>query len=161
MDQERLKRLLKYDPESGLFTWNESRGRVKRGTVAGSTSSKGYTVIGLGGKTYKAHRLAWLYMTGAWPLEQIDHRDGQKANNKWNNLREATHAQNSCNRSPYNKTGFKGVIPGPNGKYFGKTSYKGEKCHSGAFDTPEEASEWVTAARTRLHGEFAAHTTRP
>lgn len=161
MNQERLKRLLTYNPESGLFTWNESRGPAKRGAVAGSPCNKGYIVIGVDGKVYKAHRLAWLYMTGAWPSDQIDHRDEQKANNKWDNLREATNEQNCRNRSHYNKTGYKGVIPTPYGKFFARTTVRGKIYQKNGFGTPEEASEWVTAVRNELHGEFAAHTARP
>ncbi len=112
---DRLKELLKYDPETGLFTKLTTNHRWKAGTVVGSRdnskgSTAGYVKIFVDGKRYKAHRLAWLYMTGEWP-ENTDHMNHVRHDNRWCNLREVTHADNTKNRTmnKNNTSGFRGV----------------------------------------------------
>lgn len=97
--QQRLKELLTYDPVSGDFIWNASRGCAKAGSVAGCVDHEGYLLIRVDDRLYKAHRLAWLYMTGAWPLKEIDHRSRIPNDNRWQNLRQSTPSQNHQNRS--------------------------------------------------------------
>lgn len=103
LTQDRLKSLLNYNPATGEFTWlvnQGTRGRV--GDVAGGLwtgrSGKSYFYIKIAGKTYSAHRLAWLYFYGEWPKDQIDHIDQNSLNNRLNNLRDVTHAQNQKNQ---------------------------------------------------------------
>lgn len=110
--QSRLKEMLQYDPKSGLFKWkkqNSSRGIV--GEIAGSEYGNGYLRIGVDGKYYSVHRLAWLYMAGYFPENQIDHKDRDKGNNRWNNLREVSQSCNMKNTGMFknNKSGVKGV----------------------------------------------------
>src|SRR5579859_3355628 len=94
-----LVRILSYDPATGEFRWLEtSNGEVKPGPVAGKSLKKGYRVITISGRAFYAHRLAWLYVTGKWPVALVDHRDGNPANNAWSNLRAATSAQNNANK---------------------------------------------------------------
>ena len=100
MTQTELKELLHYDPDTGLFTrLKQTCNSVKIGDVAGTRNGKGYIDIRLKAIKYRASRLAWLYMTGEWPKEQIDHDDRVRHNNKWLNLNEATGQENSTNRS--------------------------------------------------------------
>jgi hypothetical protein len=112
LTQKRLKELLNYDHETGLFVWQESRGRVKEGRVAGSAhKAYGYTEITLDRKSYPAHRLVWLYNHGVFPVEQVDHLDGNRTNNRLENLREVSHCVNGRNRtkSCNNSSGITGV----------------------------------------------------
>ena len=88
--QSELKELLNYDPATGVFTWLVSRGRVKASSVAGHVHSRGYIVIMVDGRRHLAHRLAFVYMTGTFPDDQVDHINEIKADNRWINLREAT-----------------------------------------------------------------------
>lgn len=90
--------LLHYNQETGVFTRLVDRKRWKAGSIAGNIDGDGYQVISIDGRSYKAHRLAWLYITGRWPEYQIDHRDCIKSNNAWNNLREATHKLQQKNK---------------------------------------------------------------
>src|SRR5262245_57095359 len=97
--RERLLELLEYDPETALLTWKQDRGgKAKTGIVAGRLAANGYIDITIDSRRYKAHRLAWLYVHGEWPPEEIDHRDLDKANNRLANLRPASHQQNLYNR---------------------------------------------------------------
>lgn len=114
LTQARLKELLHYDPETGVFTRLENphpHSRVKAGEVAGGFDAKGYRKIWVHDGRYMASVLAWLYMTGRMPKHQVDHKDLNKANNRWLNLRPATNKQNQEN-TPLrrdNTSGCKGV----------------------------------------------------
>src|SRR6266571_1983400 len=108
--QERLKELLHYDPETGVFTWLVRMSqRVMPGDIAGGRSHE-YLTIKIFGKTYKAHRLAWLYVYGDLP-SRVDHRDGQGSHNWIENLRPCTQVQNVANSrvKSNNVSGLKGV----------------------------------------------------
>lgn len=97
--QERLKSLLEYSPETGIFTWRIDGKRMRIGDPAGCVSRPtGYIVIGIDGGLYLAHRLAWTYVTGT-DAPRMDHKDRNRANNAWPNLRPATAKQNMENRS--------------------------------------------------------------
>ena len=110
LTQERLKELLSYDPETGVFTWLTKRGKGEAGAIAGSPHNMGYVRIGIGGKAYLAHRLAWLYVHGHMPSE-IDHRNRIGTDNRISNLRPATHIQNTFNKKTgtKNTSGVQGV----------------------------------------------------
>ena len=86
----RLRELLSYDPDTGLFRWSKNKGSKDAGELAGCVSPKGYILIGIDGCLYLAHRLAWLYVHGEFPEKDIDHRDQDKSNNRICNLRLAT-----------------------------------------------------------------------
>lgn len=109
--QKILKEILTYHPETGVFTWRIGRPKAAAGSVAGCLNWKGYWVIGVNGKRYRAHRLAWLYTYGEMPKSTIDHINHNKLDNRIKNLREVTNAQNHKNMGMQknNKTGFRGV----------------------------------------------------
>lgn len=157
LNAERLRQLLDYDPETGHLTWRETRGPKAKGSRAGSHCNKGYLVAGIEGRVYKAHRLAWLWMTGEWPKAQVDHRNTVKDDNRWDNLREATNLQNCNNRIHPNRTGFKGVSRQPNGRYVGKCNVGHKRYQKGGFATAKEAAQWAAWAREQHHGTFARH----
>jgi len=96
--QDKLKEILDYNQHTGLFTWKKIKKYSNRsvGDIAGSLSL-GYVVIGIDKKIYKAHRLAWLYVYGEFPKEQLDHINGNKEDNRICNLREANQSQNNFN----------------------------------------------------------------
>lgn len=111
LTQAELKSLLHYDPGTGKFYWLVTRGKAKAGGLAGNKNQRGYIGIGLIGADYQAHRLAFLYMTGAFPSDQCDHINGARDDNRWANLRAVSGAENKRNqKTPSNsKTGVLGV----------------------------------------------------
>lgn len=143
LTQETLKKYLKYDKESGVFTWVVSRGNRLAGDIAGSIE-KGYTRIRLGGVNHAAHRLAWLYETGTWPLGEIDHIDRVRDNNRFANLRDATDRDNATNRSTNMEV--IGAYPRPNGRWGSCIRYKGEQVYLGQFNTEAEAGNAYKSA---------------
>ena len=151
LTQERLKELLAYDRKTGVFTWKVRRLACTVGKVAGSEKGS-YRRIGIDNGMYYAHRLAWLYVYGAWPAATIDHRDGDRSNNKIKNLREATSAQNSQNRLQHknNSSGFTGVVRSRN-EWQAQIMVGGKAQFLGRFKTPEDAHQAYLAAKTKLH----------
>ncbi len=159
---ERLKEVLDYDPATGLFRWKVKRCNVEAGQVAGHHKGPRYIRINIDLVSYRAHILAWLYMTGEWPPRFIDHRDTDKANNRWENLRLATKSQNMANMPApkSNRSGFKGVSRYRAGDSYGKPwqagiSKDGKRMSLGHFATPEEAHAAYAAAAEKFFGEFA------
>jgi hypothetical protein len=163
MNAERLRQLLSYDSETGEFTRLVSAGsNAKVGSVAGSIRPHlgGYKcyIIGVDGRKYQAHRLAWLYVHGSWPRDLIDHIDGNSLNNRISNLREATRSENSRNRGATvkNQSGFKGVSWEKHlKKWRAKINVHGKRKHLGLFDSAELAHAAYCEAATQIHGEFA------
>jgi len=160
LSQETAKKLLCYDPLTGVFTWRVSRVCVRAGSEAGYTGSKGYKRININGRHHLAHRLAWLIHTGEAPSAHIDHIDGNKSNNRIANLRHATPGQNQHN-SPIqrnNTSGTKGVSRDrKSGKWKAQIRVEGVRLYLGLFRSIEDAAVAVREARCRLHGEFANH----
>lgn len=112
MNDKKLKSVLRYDPETGLFTWLvRTSNRIKVGDVAGSIDAYGYRQIKVFGRIYKTHRLAFLYMTGSFPADQIDHINRIPDDNRWINLRAVSNAENQRNHGiqKNNTSGFMGV----------------------------------------------------
>ena len=157
--QEQIKELLSYDPDTGIFVWLKSVSkRVRVGSVAGYLHNSGYIKIGLARKLYSAHRLAFLYMVGYFPLEYTDHINRVKDDNRWSNLREATNSQNQCNTGKpiTNTSGFKGVRWDNNAKKWrANIRHMNRQIHLGSFTTPEAAHQAYVAAAKKLHGDFA------
>lgn len=112
MDHKSVIELLNYDQASGLFTWKKKRRGVPLGKTLGCSNGRGYLRIVVLGKSCYAHRLAWFYVYGIWPNGQIDHIDGNNANNAISNLRDVSpqgNAQNVTRPSKKNKSSALGV----------------------------------------------------
>ena len=155
---ERLRELLYYGQETGVFRWRVPRQGVSVGDVAGGPDFWGYWKIGIDGKKYAAHRLAWLYVHGAWPTTDIDHIDRRKSNNAIENLRVATDTQNLMNAKTRsdNRSGYKGVcFEAGRNKWRAGISIDGRYVNLGRFSTPEVAHAAYCAAATKHYGEFA------
>jgi hypothetical protein len=158
LTQERLKHLLEYDPEDGVFTRRVAcRPCCRAGDEAGYMH-KGYRRVTIDGSAYLVHRLAFLWMTGEWPTGHVDHRDGNKLNNKWSNLRPATWTQNQGNKPVRldSTSGLKGVAWRPRiQKWVAYIGSNKQRVHLGVFTSKEDAHDaYVKAAQIRF-GEYA------
>ena len=154
---ERIKHLLTYEPDTGVFTRRITRGKQAAGTIAGGLNWDGYLSMQIDGKNCLLHRLAWFYITGEAPRFAVDHINGLKTDNRWVNLREATKSQNQLNRykTAKNTIGFKGVKKSGN-KFQAAVQLNGKLHYIGIFDTEELAGVAYYAAAKVLHGEFFA-----
>jgi hypothetical protein len=158
LTQERLREVLNYDPESGLFTWKlRLSHRIKIGDLAGNPTKKGYLAIRIDRILHLAHRLAWLHVNGHLP-ERVEHRDRNRQNNAIDNLRLATQSQNLYNvglRSS-NKSGVIGVhFDSKRKKWVAQIRFGNTPRALGRFETLEEAATVRRKATEELHGDFA------
>ena len=151
---ERLREVLHYSPETGVFTRLVRTSRsVKVGDVAGTVDASGYIRIRVDGVLYLAHRIAFLWMTGEWPQQLVDHINGVRDDNRWSNLRPATNAENQQNQrraQSSNKLGLLGVTP-VGKRFVAQIKVDWRQIHLGTFDTPEQAHDAYIAAKRRLH----------
>lgn len=164
LELDRLRELFNYDPLSGELRWgNGCPSRAWRGKAAGTVVDHGYIRVKIDGQHYLAHRLIWFYVTGKWPSHEIDHEDGNGANNKWRNLREANDAENARNRRPHKdrRLRSKGVSlvsrrKNSKGKPFAATiCVDGKTIHLGVFES-EKAAHAAYVQAAKLHfGDFA------
>jgi hypothetical protein len=155
--QKRLHQLFDYDADRGVLLYKTARGRMRVGDVAGWTEHKGYIRVIADGITYSVHRLIWFYVKGRWPINQLDHRDLTKSNNRIGNLREATNSQNKCNQyvRKDSQTRIRGVTEDKRtGRFRAYISIDQERRWLGFFATKIEAQSARVAA-LHLHGEFA------
>lgn len=153
LSAQRLKELLHYDPETGLFRRFKRFGGHGSLDKPGWVSKNGYLMIKVGGGAHLVHRLAWLYATGCWPEGDIDHRDGNKSNNRLENLRDIprhVQLQNLRRARSDNASTFLGVGK-TDGGYRARITLDGKTVHIGKFSTPEEAHAAYVAAKRRLH----------
>lgn len=154
--QNELKRQYNYDKDTGVFTRLIAKSnRVKVGDVVGYKHPKGYLIIELNGKTYLSHRLAWLYVYGNFPENQIDHINGNKSDNRIENLREATNAENhqNFNRPKSNsKSGIIGVyFDSKRNKWYSHITTNGKLKHLGYFQDKYLAEKAYVDAKRQLH----------
>lgn len=158
---ERLRELLEYDPETGELRWKVRRSnQLQAGDEAGSINGDGYRIVKVDRYNALVHRVAWALQTGEWPPDnaQIDHKDMDRSNNRWDNLRMASQSHNQWNRTAYrnNTSGYKGVYYFKNRrKWLSKIQRHGKEHFLGYFDTPEEAHAAYCKAANDLHGDFA------
>jgi hypothetical protein len=147
--------LLSYNQITGIFTWKTTRnGAVKIGSIAGSLNSDGYMQIKVFNKLYRSHRLAWFMMTGKWPKETIDHIDGDRKNNRFSNLREATKGQNRANSKVNRGRFLKGAYP-HSGKWVARITHKSKTKYLGFYETEKEAHLAYQIAAKTFHQQFA------
>jgi hypothetical protein len=111
INPEMIRRILNYDPKTGIVTWKTPGPARRLGVPLGTKTSKGYLRISIQKKALLLHRAIWVIMTGNQPTNYIDHINGIKTDNRWLNLREASHAENGWNAklSSRNNTGIKGL----------------------------------------------------
>jgi hypothetical protein len=149
---------LHYDPDTGVFTWRVYTGAARPGNVAGMVGPIGYRYIGIARRLYPAHRLAWFYVHGEWPPQDIDHINMERADNRLANLRLATRSQNMANGKARvgNRSGFKGVFFHKQaGKWTARLTVNG-RCRSLGFHaTPEAAHAAYVSAAKQAFGDFA------
>lgn len=153
---ERLRELLNYDSDLGIFTRRIKNGkRDNVGDVAGWLGVRGYRAICLDYRTYAEHRLAWLYVYGHWPADQIDHINRIKTDNRICNLRDVSSAINKQNINTarsHNKSGFIGAVwSKSSGKWLARIIVDGKQIHGGTFSTAEAASEEYFRMKKKFH----------
>jgi hypothetical protein len=158
LTRTRLRELLRYDPNTGQFHWRKDRSSHSARSAKHLPRQQNGRCIRIDGRVYNEHQLAWLYMTGRWAKPTIDHRDGDCTNNRWNNLRRATHSQNNANRRrPRNNTsGYKGVYRGRRpGQWYAQIGKNGKMIFLGVFSSRQTAHAAYVAAAGKYYGEFA------
>jgi len=150
---QRLKEVLHYDADTGQFT--KLLAKSRRWPERVGTINRGYLTIGVDQKYYRAHRLAWLYVHGEWPKDQIDHINGDRADNQISNLRAATQAQNRQNIRKARSDSKSGLIGAMwcsrNNKWRVKISFEGKYKHLGYFNEAEQAHAVYVEAKRTLH----------
>ena len=154
--RSRALELLNYDPLTGILTWRNSRGHLKAGSVAGAKQSNGYIRIQVDRDFHAAHRLIWLMIHGDWPSDDLDHINGQRADNRIANLRMATRSENLANTKVRSdsETGVKGVRI-KRGKFAARIRIDGKETFLGTFETIEAASAAYAVAAHENFGAFA------
>lgn len=158
LSAERLRELFHYDPETGAFTWKVCPSlRVAAGSIAGCLQPTGYIRIKIDGQKVMAHRAAWCYMTGEWPTE-IDHRNADRSDNRFSNLRECTRALNSQNRrkaSAGSKSGLLGVVESINrsgtARWVARIRVGGKTKYLGSFSSAQLAHDAYVSAKRAIH----------
>ena len=157
---EKLRELLHYDPATGIFTWKiGSANQVKAGDAAGCPTGNGYLQIRLQSRLYKAHRLAWLYVYGEWPEDQLDHINRNRSDNRISNLRDVTQKQNHQNRSKSsnNTSGHTGVVwHKQRSKWQAKIMHNKKDISLGLFTNIEEAIASRKAGELKYWGHHRA-----
>jgi len=157
LNSERVRELLDYNAETGVFRWRNKGRKHAAGAIAGSADpSHGYIRIVVDGELCYAHRLAWLYMFGEWPRNSIDHMNGDNSDNSFGNLRDVTQATNAQNirsaMASNRTTGMLGAsLRKDTGRYTARMRVPGKYLALGCFDTPEQAHEAYVEAKRRLH----------
>ncbi len=164
---EELRKIVHYDPETGIMTWKTREHKNFRsiswnaryaGQEAGHPLQEGRIQIKIWGVQHQRARLAWLYMTGAWPEKEIDHEDADASNDKWSNPRPSTRQQNGANRRLFknNTSGYKGVHWGKaSSKWIAMITVSGKRRNLGSYDDPAIAHQAYMRAATAAFGEYA------
>ena len=161
IDHTELLRTLDYTPETGEFRWRAGQHYV--GRVAGSKAKSGYVAIQIHGQLYYAHRLAWMYVTGAWPKADIDHINGDRSDNRLSNLREASRSQNNANQKlgGRNSSGYRGVsFHKASRKWNAQIHHNSRRIHLGLFESAEAAHTAYLSAASTIYGAYLHPVTK-
>ncbi len=154
MTAQRVKELFHYDADTGLFTRFPAK-NIRRGQNCVGTINRGYLRIKIDYKLYSAHRLAWLYVHGEWPNDQIDHINGDMADNRISNLRAATNSQNKQNARKARSDSRSGLIgamwDSQKNKWRAEILVDGKRKHLGYFEQAEQAHAVYIEAKRTLH----------
>jgi hypothetical protein len=152
---DRLKELLSYDPETGIFTWRIRRGKCAAGSKAGSfaVALERNTVM-LDGRNYCCGRLAWLYTHGVWPTSEVNRRDRNPANDRLSNLREATRTLTNANQRKNPRCKYRGAYPHRE-SWQAKIKADYKTTYLGKFPSAEAAARAYDIAAAHAFGEFA------
>jgi hypothetical protein len=157
---ERVREVLSYCPTTGICRWKVARPGTRRGAIAGTLTSENYYQVQIDRKFLKLHRVIWVLMTGRWPDEMIDHINHNRADNRWENLREATHLENCRNRDPAktkSKSGRVGVSwLSARGRWNAYIGIHNRTLDLGCFEALEDAIEARCAAEKHFFGSFAS-----
>lgn len=156
MDEAELMNVLRYDGNTGVIYWLKRSGKAKAGSVAGTAKRGGYIQISACGKSRYAHRLAWLFVYGAWPVGHIDHIDGNPSNNRIDNLRDVsakTNMENQRHAHASNKSsGLLGVsFDKQTGLWMAKISVGNCTKNLGRFTDPNMAHSAYVSAKRDYH----------
>jgi len=157
LTQKELKDRVYYNRETGEISWSKHRQKSRIGVAVNRLDSYGYKTLWIDGKWHKQHRIVWLYLYGKWPKHQVDHINGDRADNRESNLREATLSENMRNRliQKNNTTGYPRVKR-VGKKYSVAIRKNGVRLHIGTFETLGLASAVSDAAADFLHGKFSS-----
>ncbi len=147
-----VARLLTYDPDTGVLAWKVARRKCRVGSPAGSLTDEGYVRVDLTGRTLAGHRIAWMLQTGTMPPDRIDHINGDRADNRWRNLRAATATENAWNSErSANATG----VWRRYGKIYGRIRHDGKVISAGPFASEAECTAWYQGKLATLRGAFS------
>lgn len=158
IDIEHAKSILDYNPETGIFTKSVDSGKFKKGDIVGYKNNRGYVFICLGRTKLRAHRLAWAMHYGRIPLDEVDHINGIKFDNRIINLRECSSSQNKANVGLHytNNSGFKGVSwRKANSKWKAQIQKNKKTIYLGCYENIEDAAKAYQEASKIHYGEFA------
>ncbi len=150
-----IRKYFKYSPTTGILRWRIDKLPARAGDVAGTLGKRGYLTVGFNRSRHYVHRLIFIYMTGSVP-EYVDHKNRNKTDNRWKNLRKTTKSKNGANMVRPNKHGFKGIYYSKNMCRFVaciKINYK--KISLGTYDTAEEAHMAYRKAAKKYYGQYA------
>lgn len=155
-----LKEILDYNPDTGIFTWKKSK-IMSTNAVAGYINHQKYVVISISGKKHQAHRLAWLYVYGKFPNMFIDHINGDRADNRIDNLRDVSNRVNGCNRKIHRE----GKLPGctflkSSNKWQAQIKQNNVYKYLGCFDSQMEAHQVYMEERKALVGGWKNNKTK-
>ena len=157
LTQERLKEVLSYDPDTGIFTRLQNVQGCFAGSPVGTKTNNGYILIGVDRKRYLAHRLAWFYMNGSFPKIHLDHINRIKSDNRIANLREVGFKENSWNVAVLanNTSGVTGVYRSvTDGRWTARIKAKNKNVYLGTYLTFAEAVAARRAGEILVQGEF-------
>jgi len=160
LTQQDVKSLFDYDPKTGICTWKVHRLKAGPGDPIDEryVYRDGYIVISVKGKAQMLHRLIHLWMTGEHPKQQIDHIDGDKLNNRWENLRDVSQYENLCNKehveAKRKNPAPRGVRKESKNSWSATVTVDGKKLHIGRFDSVEKAEQAYLQAVVLFHGQL-------